>query len=214
MSKNLFAFETFKDSINFDKIFTYQQFDENIELNAYLNQIGKEILMIEKKSELILGQKFQEVFKKIGRKKGKTYKKFVEILGFNYRTTLRYRIRYNFYVTFLKLDYQKAKDLIVILPTNYLEKLTALCKIKEIKEYLYQQFANPNISLEEMKNILDLQTKLINIKYLEKTLKNEGIFLSSIQTKKTNNILYHLKKLELTFEDRTRTSSFKVLINL
>ena len=69
-----------------NQVFITKKLTDDEKVNAYLNQVFKEIILIETKSELILGQKFEEVFQRLKKEKSGLYKDFVAETGFNYRT--------------------------------------------------------------------------------------------------------------------------------
>ena len=149
-----------------NQVFITKKFTDDEKVNAYLNQVFKEIILIETKSELILGQKFDEVFQRLKKEKSGLYKDFVAETGFNYRTTLRYRTRYKIYIELSNLNYKKASQLVVFLPIEYLEKLSSLSK-KKVKKYLYEKFSNNNLTMQDMKNLINFEVTSINIKITE-----------------------------------------------
>ena len=149
-----------------NQVFITKKFTDDEKVNAYLNQVFKEIILIETKSELILGQKFDEVFQRLKKEKSGLYKDFVAETGFNYRTTLRYRTRYKIYIELSNLNYKKASQLVVFLPIEYLEKLSTLNK-KKVKKYLYEKFSNNNLTMQDMKNLINFEVTSINIKITE-----------------------------------------------
>ena len=149
-----------------NQVFITKKFTDDEKVNAYLNQVFKEIILIETKSELILGQKFDEVFQRLKKEKSGLYKDFVAENGFKYRTTLRYRTRYKIYIELSNLNYKKASQLVVFLPIEYLEKLSSLSK-KKVKKYLYEKFSNNNLTMQDMKNLINFEVTSINIKITE-----------------------------------------------
>ena len=149
-----------------NQVFITKKFTDDEKVNAYLNQVFKEIILIETKSELILGQKFDEVFQRLKKEKSGLYKDFVAETGFNYRTTLRYRTRYKIYIELSNLNYKKASQLVVFLPIEYLEKLSSLSK-KKVKKYLHEKFSNNNLTMQDMKNLINFEVTSINIKITE-----------------------------------------------
>lgn len=150
-----------------NQVFITKKFTDDEKVNAYLNQVFKEIILIETKSELILGQKFEEVFQRLKKEKSGLYKDFVAETGFNYRTTLRYRTRYKIYIELSNLNYKKASQLVAFLPIEYLEKLSSLSKKEEVKKYLYEKFSNNNLTMQDMKNLINFEVTSINIKITE-----------------------------------------------
>lgn len=167
-----------------NNIFIDKQFSNNKEINTYLNQVMKEIISIKTKSELVLGQKFEEVFHKLKKEKAGLYKDFINATGFNYRTTLRYRMRYRIYIELSNLNYKKASQLVALLPTEYLEKLSSLSKKKENKKYIYEKFNDEELTMQKMKDIIMLNITTINIKITE---EREITYTASILDKKEEN---------------------------
>ncbi|WP_349764079.1 hypothetical protein [Fusobacterium sp. SYSU M8D902] len=146
-----------KKEILSSNIIKFPQFDEEVEINEYLNRIGLEILNIGIKSELAVGKKLEEVFQKLGNSKTGIYQKFIISLGINPRTALRQRMRYKYFENFSKLGFEKAKEIVSILPIVYLEKLNSLCSDKENEEILLEYLSDSNLTMDKFKDIIDTE---------------------------------------------------------
>lgn len=182
-----------------NQIFVDKKFSDDEKINTYLNQIMKEIILINTKSELILGQKFEEVFQKLKKEKSGMYTKFIDATGFNYRTILRYRMRYKIYIELSNLNYKRASQLAAVLPIEYLEKLSSLSKKKEMKEYIYEKFNDDTLTIQKMKDIIMFNVTSINIKITE---EREITYTTSFTDKKQEKegIVTFFKKVISSFK--------------
>lgn len=109
-------------------------------------------------SFLTLGKEFEEIFQTFSNSGSKDgiYEQLVEYLGFNTRTVLRWRKRYNL---FQLAKTQNEKELISIVPTSCIEKLSKLSTL-ELTTML-----NNNVTKEEL-------IKAINIQKIESKEEN------------------------------------------
>jgi len=164
-----------KEIVTFN-IIEFPQFDEEVEINEYLNKMGLEILNIGIKSELAVGKKLEEVFQKLGNSKTGIYQKFIISLGINPRTALRQRMRYKYFEKFSKLGFEKAKEIVSILPIAYLEKLNSL-STKENEEILLEYLSDSDLTIDKFKDIIDTESEE---KKLAKISKKDGEILNNV----------------------------------
>lgn len=180
-----------KELINTDIVNFHLNLDINEEIENYLKTSAFEILNIAAKSQLKLGQKFQEIadhLKKQGVKEG-IYTKYVQYLGFNDRTVLRYRNRWNLYNT---IKNENTKGIIAIIPNVYIEQI--------LKEYdKYENILNEDITVEQLKILIDEKTKPI----IE--LKHENLEFVDFKNKIFNlSLIAERTEHELTVKEKTK----------
>lgn len=182
-------------------IIEFPKFDEDEEINRYLNQMGLEILNVGLKAELAVGKCLEDVFQKLGNNKTGTYQKFLSTLGIHSRTALRQRMRYSFFVQFTKSGLNKAKEIISVIPIAYLEKLNSLFKDVETKEILLEYFKDENLTVSKFKDLVD--TELLE-KKLEENPQKEIVVEKFNFVSKWKAISKLTKKVEKLPEDKQK----------
>ncbi|SKA13431.1 hypothetical protein SAMN02745174_02643 [Cetobacterium ceti] len=157
----------------------------------YLKQKSYEVAVISTKGVLALGKIFKDVFDKLGNSKIGTYEKWINFNGFNKRTALRYRKKYELYM----LVNENRKEQIALMPFDLIEKLA-----NNIEENI--KLINEGISIEELKNRLLMNKNLIIEKEAENTEFNFNIFknlkkeLKTLDSEKQQKVKVLLEEIE------------------
>lgn len=132
------------DIISFDRDFFGELTEVTLE---FLEKYMYDILSLGAKANLQLGKKFQEVadeLKKQGSPEG-VYTKYIQYLGYNERTILRYRNRWNLYNS---VTNSNSKGIISIIPMKYVEVM-----LEEKDKYM--DILEKGTSIEEIRSMID-----------------------------------------------------------
>lgn len=179
------------NSLNFeDELFS----DEDGE---YLKQKSYEVALINVKGSLALGKIFKEVFEKLGNSKTGTYEKWIAFNGFNKRTALRYRKKFELY----QAVSNEKKEQIALMSFELVEKISN----RNVEEYI--ELINNGISNDELKAELNsnfqIENKEIRIAPVNfnldfkifKNIENEIENLDEIKKIKVEKLLVEIQKI-------------------
>lgn len=183
--------------INMDHL----DFSDNIfqaESGNYLKQKTYEIALVSTKGVLALGKIFKEVFEELGNQNSGTYEKWVELSGFNKRTALRYRKKFEL---FNLVDNSKKQE-IALYSFELIEKIFQ----EEIPEII--GLINGGITKKELSDLLiqnkkieEKKTKISEFKFDEyrDVFHNFSNFESKIKKldlEKQNELKKYLEKIK------------------
>lgn len=159
------------------------EFIDDIEINDYLNNKGKEILKMNASGSLFLGKIFTEVQEKLieyDDEKSTTYCKWLDVNGYNRMTALRHKRRYELYEL---CKTQKGKTIISLLTVREIEKI-----------YKAEESISNFLSLcdEEANNFSDIKILLKEIKYTEPDIQSEIEFTNYGIQEKYNDVIKRL----------------------
>lgn len=172
------------------------------EINEFLIIKTIEATTIQSKASLGLGKLFTEVFEKLSgnNKYDGLYEKWIEMSGFNKRTALRHRNRFELYG---KVNEDK-RSLIAILPVRLIEEIyghedisTCISMINEgatrdqLEELLFEINKTPKV-IEYDKD--ELESGILNKMYIFDKLKNTN--MKKLDDSKKKKIENYLRKIE------------------
>lgn len=183
--------------INMDHL----DFSDNIfkaESGDYLKQKTYEIALVSTKGVLALGKIFKEVFEELGNQNSGTYEKWVELSGFNKRTALRYRKKFEL---FTLVDNSKKQE-IALYSFELIEKIFQE-EMPEIIELINGGITKKELSdlLIQNKKIEEKKTKISEFKFDEyrDVFHNFSNFESKIKKldlEKQNELKKYLEKIK------------------
>lgn len=165
----------------------------NKDIVDYLESSAFDILNISAKSQLQLGRKFQEIFETLSKQgvESGIYTKYINFLGYNDRTALRYRNRWNLYS---KIENKNTKAIIAIIPGVYIEKI-----LKSFEDY--KDTLNADITIEELRNKIDSNKKVIDLKHDEIIIPSgffkDKIFNLSIKAEEIEDKLTEAERIKV-----------------
>jgi hypothetical protein len=160
-----------------DEIFN----SEDLIVNNFLKEKTLETQNISAKGSLALGKVFSEVFEKL--QGSKTYEKFIQLNGFNRRTALRHRKRFEIF----KIVPEERKPMIAMLPMELIEK------ISNNEEELLPYIEN-GISREELETLIQGleidNTDNMKIKFseTEKSVEEKIVALGNLSIERINSL--------------------------
>lgn len=179
------------NSLNFeDELF----FDEDGE---YLKQKSYEVALINVKGSLALGKIFKEVFEKLGNSKTGTYEKWIAFNGFNKRTALRYRKKFELY----QAVSNEKKEQIALMSFELVEKISN-GNIEEYVELINNGISNDELKAE-LKSNFQIENKEIRIAPVNfnldfkifKNIENEIEDLDETKKIKVEKLLVEIQKI-------------------
>lgn len=179
------------NSLNFeDELF----FDEDGE---YLKQKSYEVALINVKGSLALGKIFKEVFEKLGNSKTGTYEKWIAFNGFNKRTALRYRKKFELY----QAVSNEKKEQIALMSFELVEKISN-GNIEEYVELINNGISNDELKAE-LKSNFQIENKEIRIAPVNfnldfkifKNIENEIENLDETKKIKVEKLLVEIQKI-------------------
>lgn len=181
--------------------------DEEINKELYLSSI--KILNIASSSHYALGKEFTEIYRKLGNNKTGTYEAFIKFLGFQPRTVLRYRLRYDWInrASNLEKNPENARELMGLIGYRELEIINTLAKDEENLKNLYEILQEDNLQLSDFKElltfmVLDNKKKEIEIidNYnlnLQKEFKVFKFFKNiNLKEDEIKEVQFHLEKIK------------------
>lgn len=129
--------------------------DEEINKELYLSSI--KILNIASSAHYALGKEFTEIYRKLGNNKTGTYEAFIKFLGFQPRTVLRYRLRYDWInrASNLEKNPENARELMGLIGYRELEIINTLAKDEEKLKDIYEILQEDNLQLSDFKELLN-----------------------------------------------------------
>lgn len=166
------------------------------EIGTYLKQKSFEIAVINTKGALALGKVFNEVFEKFGNQNSGTYEKWIELSGYNKRTALRYRKKFELF----NLVEGSKKQEIVMYSFELIEKIFQE-NIEEIvqmindgmkKQELMEFLTKPK---EEEKIALVTEFKVEDYKGIFNNIENFETKIKSLDSKKQSELKKYLEKI-------------------
>ncbi|MGL5567864.1 MAG: hypothetical protein ACRDB9_01340 [Cetobacterium sp.] len=179
------------NSLNFeDELF----FDEDGE---YLKQKSYEVALINVKGSLALGKIFKEVFEKLGNSKTGTYEKWIVFNGFNKRTALRYRKKFELY----QAVSNEKKEQIALMSFELVEKISN-GNVEEYIELINNGISNDELKAE-LKSNFQIENKEIRIPPVNfdldfkifKNIENEIENLDKTKKMKVEKLLVEIQKI-------------------
>lgn len=179
------------NSLNFeDELF----FDEDGE---YLKQKSYEVALINVKGSLALGKIFKEVFEKLGNSKTGTYEKWIAFNGFNKRTALRYRKKFELY----QAVSNEKKEQIALMSFELVEKISN-GNVEEYVELINNGISNDELKAE-LKSNFQIENKEIRIAPVNfnldfkifKNIENEIENLDETKKIKVEKLLVEIQKI-------------------
>lgn len=179
------------NSLNFeDELF----FDEDGE---YLKQKSYEVALINVKGSLALGKIFKEVFEKLGNSKTGTYEKWIAFNGFNKRTALRYRKKFELY----QAVSNEKKEQIALMSFELVEKISN-GNVEEYIELINNGISNDELKAE-LKSNFQIENKEIRIAPVNfnldfkifKNIENEIENLDETKKIKVEKLLVEIQKI-------------------
>ena len=180
-----------------DEIFN----SEDLIVNNFLKEKTLETQNISAKGSLALGKIFSEVFEKL--QGSKTYEKFLELNGFNKRTALRHRKRFEIF----KIVPEEVRPMIAMLPMELIEKINN--NEGELLPYIEEGVSREELEtliqgleLNNAKNIeIDFSETQKRVEETILKLKNINIEkINSLKDGEKNQINNLLKKIEKILE--------------
>ena len=160
-----------------DEIFN----SEDLDINDFLKEKTLETQNISAKGSLALGKIFSEVFEKL--LGSKTYEKFIEWNGFNKRTALRHRKRFEIF----KIVPDEMRSMIATLPMGLIEEISN--NEKELLPYIEN-----GISREELETLIQGleidNTDNMKIKFseTEKSVEEKIVALGNLSIERINSL--------------------------
>ncbi|MGL5325903.1 hypothetical protein [Cetobacterium somerae] len=179
------------NSLNFeDELFS----DEDGE---YLKQKSYEVALINVKGSLALGKIFKEVFEKLGNSKTGTYEKWITFNGFNKRTALRYRKKFELY----QAVSSEKKEQIALMSFELVEKISN-GNVEEYIELINNGISNDELKAE-LKSNFQIENKEIRIAPVNfdldfkifKNIENEIENLDETKKIKVEKLLVEIQKI-------------------
>ena len=160
-----------------DEIFN----SEDLDINDFLKEKTLETQNISAKGSLALGKIFSEVFEKL--LGSKTYEKFIELNGFNKRTALRHRKRFEIF----KIVPEEMRAMIATLPMELIEKISN--NEEELLPHIEDGVSREGLEiLIQGLDINNAKNMKINFSETEKSVEEKFVALGSINIERINSL--------------------------
>ncbi len=160
-----------------DEIFN----SEDLDINDFLKEKTLETQNISAKGSLALGKIFSEVFEKL--LGSKTYEKFIELNGFNKRTALRHRKRFEIF----KIVPEEMRAMIATLPMELIEKISN--NEEELLPHIEGGVSREGLeTLIQGLDIDNAKNMEINFSETEKSVEEKFVALGSINIERINSL--------------------------